>query len=146
MNLPTIAHHPNLGYSPTAETLMAKAPQNPDCFLDKSLDWLLASLPAIFRSRHESCRLARNLSCWCYQTSFPTAVPLSISVWRFSGVSFNRSKPCLVFTSREIIFSDCRLAGLTGSVIAIVTRLRTGCRGGTPGWGQSPHTPLNPVS
>ncbi len=30
--------------------------------------------------------------------------------------------------------------------IAIVTRLRTGCRGGTPGWGRSTPTPLNPVS
>ncbi len=28
--------------------------------------------------------------------------------------------------------------------IAIATRLRTGCRGGTPGWGRSPYTPLKP--
>ncbi|WP_421656500.1 hypothetical protein [Leptothermofonsia sp. ETS-13] len=26
--------------------------------------------------------------------------------------------------------------------IAIAIRLRTGCRGGTPGWGRSPHTPF----
>jgi hypothetical protein len=31
----------SLDDSPTAETLMAETPQNADCFLDKSLDWLL---------------------------------------------------------------------------------------------------------
>jgi len=28
--------------------------------------------------------------------------------------------------------------------IAIDGLVRTGCRGGTPGWGQSPHTPFDP--
>ncbi|GEM_PF-1528497 len=32
----------------------------------------------------------------------------------------------------------------TTSGIAIDGLVRTGCRGGTPGWGQSPHTPFDP--
>ena len=33
-------------------------------------------------------------------------------------------------------------AYITG--IAVVIWIRTGCRGGTPGWGRSPHTPFDP--
>lgn len=28
--------------------------------------------------------------------------------------------------------------------IAVLIKVRTGCRGRTPGWGQRPHTPFNP--
>jgi len=30
-------------------------------------------------------------------------------------------------------------------VIAVAIWVRTGCRGGTPGWGLRPHTPFDPI-
>jgi hypothetical protein len=38
----------SLDYSPTAETLMAETPQNTDCFLGKSPDWLLGKSSSDF--------------------------------------------------------------------------------------------------
>jgi hypothetical protein len=38
----------SLDCSPSAETLMAETPQNTDCFLDKSLDWLLGKSSSDF--------------------------------------------------------------------------------------------------